>query len=313
MIAVSVEHLSKRYRQGRHFALRDVSFSVREGEVFGLLGPNGAGKTTIIKILTTLLRPSRGRATVAGRDVRADARAVRQAIGLVFQETIVDDDLTAFDNLDLHARFYGIAKAARRRQAESVLALVGLQGKEKQRVRDFSGGMQRRLEIARGLMHEPKVLFLDEPTTGLDPRTRHDIWAYIKKLCREKNITIILTTHYLEEADFLCDRVAILDEGKLVVNNTPEFLKNEVGGDVLTIELGDTLAKIAPRLRELPFVSALGVNRSAVCLTVREGERHIAEIVQLVQESRGIIHSLALRKPTLDDVYLHYVGKTLAT
>lgn len=244
--AIDVMHLVKKF--GDFTAVNDVSFSVREGEIFGLLGKNGAGKTTTISILVTILDKTSGEATIYGTDV-SKQDAARKLIGIVFQDQSLDDELTAYDNLDFHARLYDVKKG-KREIINNVLKLVDLSEKANNQVKTFSGGMKRRLEIARGLIHNPKVLFLDEPTTGLDPQTRRKIWAYVKELRDKHKMTIILTTHYLEEADFLCDRIAIMDKGKIIRIDTPDGLKAVVSDkkenptleDAFIHLTGDTIA-----------------------------------------------------------------------
>ncbi|MFH1825854.1 MAG: ATP-binding cassette domain-containing protein [bacterium] len=227
MPAIEVKNLVKKFKQT--VAVNDISFSVAAGECFGLLGPNGAGKTTTINILSTLLKPTSGRAFVAGFDVAKNKKEVRQNIGLVFQEPALDSKLTGLENLEFHAMMYGLPAKLRRERIKDLLALVELSEKANTLVQNYSGGMKRRLEIARGLSHQPKVLFLDEPTLGLDLQTRKLIWTYIKKLLTEHAVTIILTTHYMEEADFLCNRIGIIDQGKIVALDTPANLKAPLG------------------------------------------------------------------------------------
>jgi ABC-2 type transport system ATP-binding protein len=224
MLVIEVKNLTKEFNG--LIAVNNISFGVQEGEIFGLLGPNGAGKTTTIKMLATLLKPTKGEAKVCGFDILKQRDEVRNSIGVVFQEPALDNRLTGYENLDFHARLYGLDSKIRKKRIKEVLTLVELEEKANVIVRNYSGGMQRRLEIARGLMHYPKVLFLDEPTLGLDPQTRHRIWDYILKLNQKEKITIILTTHYLEEADYLCQRVGIIDFGKIVALDTPQNLKN---------------------------------------------------------------------------------------
>jgi len=224
MLAIETKNLTKEFNGLK--AVDNISFGVEEGEIFGLLGPNGAGKTTTIKMLATLLKPTKGEAKVCGFDILRERDELRNSIGIVFQEPALDNRLTGFENLDFHARLYGLDSKTRKKRVQEVLTLVELEDKANIIVRNYSGGMQRRLEIARGLMHYPKVLFLDEPTLGLDPQTRHRIWDYILKLNQKEKITIILTTHYMEEADYLCQKVGIIDFGKIVALGTPQNLKN---------------------------------------------------------------------------------------
>ena len=234
---IEVEHLVKRY--GRLEAVRDVSFTVNEGEVFGFLGPNGAGKTTTINVLCTLLRPSAGRAIVAGYDVTRQRSEVRRSIGLVFQDPTLDEYLTAQQNLTFHAFAYGVPGDVRRQRMEELLTLVGLWDRRREQVSRYSGGMRRRLELVRGLLHRPRLLFLDEPTLGLDPQTRQRIWEYIAELRARDSLTVFLSTHYMDEAEH-CDRIAIIDDGRIVALDTPDRLKPTVGGDVVTSRVEDS-------------------------------------------------------------------------
>ena len=239
MKIITVENLAKRY--GRLEAVKGVSFDVREGEVFGFLGPNGAGKTTTINMLCTLLRPSAGTATVNGYDVSKQRSEVRRSIGLVFQETTLDDYLPAEHNLRFHAYAYGIPRDVLGPRMKELMTLVGLWDRRKTKVHQYSGGMKRRLEIARGLLHHPRVLFLDEPTLGLDPQTRRLVWEHILAVRREENVTIFMTTHYMEEAE-VCDRIAVIDDGRIVALDTPDNLKDAVGGDIVTVTAPDNEA-----------------------------------------------------------------------
>lgn len=274
-----------------------------------MLGPNGAGKSTIISILTTLLLPTSGSARVCGLDVIKESRETRRSIGLVFQETILDEDLTAASNLDIHARLYHVPPAVSRPRIVELLSLVGLHDEAKTKVGDFSGGMKRRLEIARGLIHQPKVLFLDEPTIGLDPKTRRLIWDYIKKLSRETNLTILLTTHYLEEADYLCGRVAVMNEGKIAVTGTPKDLKHGLGGDLVRVRLAEVPEMLLQKMRQLPFVKKVSQKDKEVSLVVINGEANGAELIRLIHELSLDIKSFSLREPTLEDVFLNYTGE----
>lgn len=308
MPAIETEALTKKYDS--LVAVDSVSLKVEEGELFGLLGPNGAGKTTLIHMLSTITHPTEGTARVWGFDIKKDASKVRASIGMVFQDTTLDDRLTGRENLDLHGRLYGL-KSERKKRIEDVLALVELTERADMLVKTYSGGMMRRLEIARGLMHHPHVLFLDEPTLGLDPQTRVHIWEYIRKMNREEGVTLILTTHYMEEAEALCDRVAIIDYGKIVAIDSPDNLKSELGGDVITLTVGDedTARAMCDVYRGKDCrVSSRG---STVHITVQNGERRIPQILQLAAEANVRIESVSLRKPTLEDVFLHYTGHAI--
>jgi ABC-2 type transport system ATP-binding protein len=301
----------------KHFneitAVNKVSISVKPGELFGLLGPNGAGKTTLINMLSTMTEPSGGSAAVWGFDVLKNADMVRQSIGVVFQDTTLDDRLTGRENLDLHGRLYGLDGKPRKKRIEEVLSLVELTDRADALVKTYSGGMMRRLEIARGLMHHPHVLFLDEPTLGLDPQTRIHIWEYIKTLNKEEGVTIMLTTHYMEEADHLCDRIAIIDHGKIVALDAPEAMKNSLGGDVITLELknpGD-MARLCSAYQKNGCANIVSQKNNEVFITVRDGERQIPHVLALASNAGIPILSVSLRKPTLDDVFLHHTGKAI--
>ncbi|NLA39664.1 MAG: ATP-binding cassette domain-containing protein [Methanomicrobiales archaeon] len=305
--AIEVHSLTKSF--GDLVAVDNISFSIASGEVFGLLGPNGAGKTTTISMLATIQKPTSGTATVNGYDVVAQEDDVRRSIGIVFQDQSLDEELTAYENMDFHGRLYRISGEERRRRIDELLALVGLADRKNSLVKTYSGGMRRRLEIARGLLHEPKVLFLDEPTLGLDPQTRNHLWGYIARLNEEKGITIILTTHYMEEADRLCDRVAIIDRGAIVVLDTAENLKNSIGGDIVTITSPDPDAIAG--LLTAPWISAIEQHDGSVTIHLKEADRHVPGIVTAIHQSGIGITSLSVRKPTLEDVFLHYTGRTI--
>lgn len=304
---IAVDGLVKSF--GSLTAVDGISFEVNEGEIFGLLGPNGAGKTTTIKMLTTLLKPSSGSASVAGFDIAKEQNRIRKSIGIVFQDPSLDDELTGRENLEFHAILYNIGREERKKRIGEVLKLIELEDKADVLVKNYSGGMKRRLEIGRGLIHEPKVLFLDEPTLGLDAQTRRHIWDYIKKLNEQKKVTVILTTHYIEEADYLADRVAFIDHGKIVALDTPKELKDKMGGDVVSVQADERLDALEKALKASKWVKAIVKHDNQLDLTVDEGERKIPEIVRLA-EKRGIgISSISLRKPSLEDVFIHYTGK----
>ncbi|MBU3967554.1 MAG: ATP-binding cassette domain-containing protein [Euryarchaeota archaeon] len=311
LYAIETEGITKRFDD--IIAVNDVSISVKPGELFGLLGPNGAGKTTLISMLSTMVEPTSGSAKVWGFDVKKESSQVRENIGMVFQDTTLDDRLTGRENLDLHGRLYGLDGKTRKKRIEEVLALVELAERADSIVKTYSGGMMRRLEIARGLMHHPHVLFLDEPTLGLDPQTRNHIWEYIKNLNKTEGVTIVLTTHYMEEADHLCNRIAIIDHGEIVALDTPEALKNLLGGDVIMLEL-DKPENI-PRLRAIyktnGCASIVSQKNNEVFITVRDGEHQIPHVLALASEAGIPISSVSLRKPTLDDVFLHHTGRAI--
>lgn len=310
MDTVVVKNLKKNY--GSLTAVNEISFSVSKGEIFGLLGPNGAGKTTTIKMLTTLLPPTSGEASVAGFDIKKSQNDVRKNIGIVFQDPSLDDELTGAENLEFHAILYKIGKEKRTRKIAEVLKLVELEDKANVLVKNYSGGMKRRLEIGRGLINEPEILFLDEPTIGLDPQTRRHIWDYIKKLNETHKTTLILTTHYIEEADYLCNRVAFVDHGKIVALDTPKALKNKLGGDVISVQVsGGRKEEFEKMLKGSKWVKTVSKHDDFVDLTVEEGEKRIPEIVVSAQKHKIGIASISLHKPSLEDVFIHYTGKTI--
>jgi ABC-2 type transport system ATP-binding protein len=301
--AVTVRGLEKRY--GDVEAVRGIDFEVTTGETFGFLGPNGAGKSTTIGMLCTLVRPTGGRASVAGHDVAAERDEVRRNIGLVFQDTTLDGYLTAEQNLRLHAELYGVPRAVVPDRMRQVLEMVGLWERRSSAVLTFSGGMKRRLEIARGLLHSPRVLFLDEPTIGLDPQTRSSIWRYIRELKAREDITIFLTTHYMDEAEY-CDRIAIMDMGRIIVLDTPEALKESVGRDRVQISTDDDEAAIAA-LRDRFDLEAT-VAEGLVTFAVSGGE---AFVPRLFADLGVPIRSVSVSRPSLDDVFMSYTGTTI--
>ena len=302
-VAVSVNGLVKRYDEIE--AVRGIDFEVAGGEIFGFLGPNGAGKSTTINMLCTLVRPSGGSAQVAGHDVVRERDEVRRNIGLVFQDTTLDGYLSAEQNLRLHAELYGVPRELLRERMRQVMEMVELWERRASLVNTFSGGMKRRLEIARGLLHSPRVLFLDEPTVGLDPQTRSSIWSYIRELKEREDITIFLTTHYMDEAEY-CDRIAIMDQGRIIVLDTPEALKAKVGKDRVQIETDDDRATIAA-LRERFGVEAT-LAEGAVTFGVAEGEHFVP---RLFAELGLPIRAVSVARPSLDDVFMSYTGTTI--
>jgi ABC-2 type transport system ATP-binding protein len=301
--AIEVASLEKSF--GEIEAVRGVSFDVAAGEVFGFLGPNGAGKTTTINMLCTLVKPTGGSALVAGHDVLRERDEVRRHIGLVFQEPTLDGYLTAKQNIELHAELYGVESALVPGRMRQVLEMVGLWERKDTPVRTFSGGMRRRLEIARGFMHSPRVLFLDEPTIGLDPQTRSSIWRYIRQLKEAEEITIFMTTHYMDEAE-LCDRIAIMDRGEIVALDTPEALKARVGADRVRIQTEDDEAAIAAIAQR--FGLEAQVVEGAVTFMVAGGEEFVP---RLFAELGVPIKSVSVSRPTLDDVFMSYTGSTI--
>ncbi|MCD6358425.1 MAG: ATP-binding cassette domain-containing protein [Dehalococcoidia bacterium] len=291
-------------------AVDKVTFQVKQGEIFGLLGPNGAGKTTTIKMLCTLLRPTSGTATVAGYDVVHQRTKVRQSIGLVFQDPSLDDRLTAMQNLHFHAMLFNIPGDVFKERVSELLEIVELTERAKNEVRTFSGGMKRRLEIARGLLHHPQVLFLDEPTLGLDPQTRHHIWEYIIAMRKKEGLSILLTTHYMDEVEH-ADRVLIIDHGQVVALDTPERLKGMVGGDVITLKTeNDEIA--AQRLKEKFQIEARRVKEELI-LEVPRGDKFIPKLLStLGNGTRAIeVHSVSLRRPSMDDVFIKMTGHAI--
>jgi ABC-2 type transport system ATP-binding protein len=306
---IRVEQLTRKFDDVT--AVDQISFAVPSGELFGLLGPNGAGKTTTINMLSTLLRPTSGLAEVAGFDVVRNRDQVRRSIGIVFQEPALDSQLTGRENLEFHSMMYGMGRDERRKKIDEVLDLVELTEKARVQVQNYSGGMKRRLEIARGLIHQPKVLFLDEPTLGLDAQTRRHIWDYIRKLNRERGVTIILTTHYMEEADFLCGRVAIMDHGTFAALDAPEKLKDGLGGDVISLEVEGNGAALETEFRALDWIQKIKIHDDVFSLTMEKGERRIPELIGLAQKAGAAVSCVELRKPSLEDVFLHFTGKTI--
>jgi ABC-2 type transport system ATP-binding protein len=307
--AIQVERLTKRFNG--FTAVDQISFTVKNGELFGLLGPNGAGKTTTINMLSTLLKTTSGYGEVSGYDISKNKDNIRRSIGVVFQEPALDIKLTGKENLEFHAMMYGIEKEERKRRIKEVLELVELTEKEKVLVEKYSGGMKRRLEIARGLIHEPNVLFLDEPTLGLDAQTRRHIWDYIKRLNKEGGVTIILTTHYMEEADFLCDRIAIMDRGKFVAMDAPGRLKDILGGDVVFLEIEGSADALVNRINNLDWIKNITKHGENLSLTMERGERRIPELINTAKENGVEVTCVHLRKPSLEDVFLHFTGKTM--
>jgi len=307
--AIRVENLTKQFNG--FVAVDHISFAVNTGELFGLLGPNGAGKTTTINMLSTLLKATSGYGEVAGFDISKSKDDIRRSIGVVFQEPALDTKLSGKENLEFHAMMYGIGKEERRKRIKHVLELVELTDKANVLVEKYSGGMKRRLEIARGLIHEPKVLFLDEPTLGLDAQTRRHIWDYIKKLNKESGVTIILTTHYMEEADYLCDRAAIMDYGKFVAMDTPSRLKDILGGDVVSMEVDGNADSLIGQIKSFAWIKSMTRHGEILSLTMEKGERRIPELVRAAQKLGVNVTCVHLRKPSLEDVFLHFTGRTI--
>lgn len=302
---ITVKNLVKKYADFK--ALDGLSFEVNENEIFGLLGPNGAGKTTLIHILATLLKPTEGGAIVNGFDVLHNATKVRQSIGVVFQAPSSDDILTGYENLKVHALLYGIPRKLREKRISEVLELVGLEDRKNDQVKKYSGGMRRRLEIARGLLHHPKVFFLDEPTLGLDPKSRETMWKYIKKMVREEKVTIILTTHYMEEADMLCDRIGFITNGKIIALDSPSKLKQEIGGDIVKITFNDRIP-LDKDFTKFDFVHKVEQKENSVIIYL---EKVNSNLHMLIKDLDGV-QTIEYKKPTLNDVFLKLSGDYLS-
>ena len=301
---IEVKDLTRKFKALT--AVDSISFDVKKGEVFGFLGPNGAGKTTTINMLCTLLKPTSGQATVAGYDVDTQMDMVRSSIGLVFQDSTLDDYMTAEQNLRFHALAYGVPPDIRDARIKSLMEMVELWPRRKDRTRTYSGGMRRRLEIARGLLHQPKVLFLDEPTIGLDPQTRNKIWGYIHELRKQIGLTIFMTTHYMDEADLNCDRIGIIDHGKIIALDTPARLKDAVGGDVITLRTTDNPAAVEEIRRRYNLEAV--VKNDQVVFSIKNGETFLPEFVK---NFSGRIMGVSVRRPTLDDVFLQLTGREI--
>lgn len=300
---IQIRNLTKKYE--KLTAVDDLSLDIEENEIFGLLGPNGAGKTTVIHMLATLLKPTSGSATVNNFDIIKESAKVRASIGIVFQVPSSDDLLTGYENLKIHAFLYGVPSHIREKRINDALELVGLVERKNDQVKKYSGGMRRRLEIARGLIHEPNVLFLDEPTLGLDPTSRETMWKYIQKLVKEKNMSIILTTHYMEEADLLCNRIGIIDKGKIIALGTPSELKSKLHGDIVRLKTKDGKTDITP-LKNLHFIHKIESVDGHIILNVDDAKRNIPEILKIV-DTEYVEYS----SPTLNDVFLKLTGRTI--
>jgi ABC-2 type transport system ATP-binding protein len=307
--AISLRSLTKRF--GELVAVDSVNLEIAKGELFGLLGPNGAGKTTLIKMLTTMLRPTEGEARVWGHNVAKERNEVRSSIGVVFQDPSIDNMLTGRENLDFHGRMYGMDGSLRKMRIDEVLELVDLTDKADIKMEDYSGGMQRRLEIARGLMHHPKVLFLDEPTLGLDAQTRRYIWKYVEEMNATEGVTIVLTTHYMEEADYLCDRVAIVDNGRIVALDTPKNLKDLIGADTITLEVESGGDALLQSLKSVDWIKSTTTTNGTIELRVDHAQARIPEVMIEAYKNKALIKSVGLHEPTLEDVFLKFTGKKI--
>ena len=306
--SIETKSLSKSF--GDLKAVDDISFNVENGEIFGFLGPNGAGKSTTMMILTTLLKPTSGQALVSGFDVKTNPKQVRQKIGYVQQESTVDEYLTGRENLLLQARLNHIPKDLIKERIDEVLELIELSDKQNNAVVTYSGGMRKRLDIAGGLLHRPKVLFLDEPTVGLDIQTRRKIWEYIKKIHEEFEMTIFLSTHYMEEADQLCDRIGIIDGGKIQIIDTPQNMKSAMGNEVisLTIENSESENDFLSELKKIELIKKINEDQNKITLFASKGTEVIPKIFQISSDLKIKINSISLTQPTLDDVFISYTG-----
>ena len=312
MHAIKVDSLSKNFEKFK--AVDNISFQIEEGEIFGFLGPNGAGKSTTMMILTTLLKPTSGNASVQGFDVVTQAKKVRENIGYVQQEIGVDEYLTGRENLVFQYRISQMTKDLVESRIDEVISLVELEEKQNEAAITYSGGMRKRLDIACGLIHRPKVLFLDEPTVGLDIQTRRKIWEYIRKIHKEFEMTLFVSTHYMEEADKLCDRVGIIDYGKIQVIDTPEIMKNAMGNDMISFSLIDGIAKedeVINRIKQIEFVNQVTRKQGEITIKSSQCSEDIPKIFQTTSEMNIEIDSLSLNKPTLDDVFISYTGHNL--
>ena len=299
---IKIHNLTKRYE--KLIAVDNLNLDIGQNEVFGLLGPNGAGKTTLIHMLATLLRPTSGSATVNGFDIISESDKVRSSIGIVFQAPSSDDMLTGYENLKLHSLLYAVPFSTREKRIAEVLELVGLTERKNDQVKKYSGGMRRRLEVARGLIHKPKVMFLDEPTLGLDPSSREIMWKHIQKLVKEEKLTIILTTHYMEEADALCDRIGIIDKGKIIALDSPSKLKSLIGGDVVKLKTKATISDIEHL--NLKFVHKIESVNGYFILSVDNASRDIPEILKHID-----VEWVESSRPTLNDVFLKLTGRSI--
>lgn len=312
MDAISVKNLVKRY--GSLLAVDHISLQVAAGECFGSLGPNGAGKTTLIRILTGLIHPTEGEAMVAGYDVAKRPDAVRREIGVVSQAMTTDLDLTGWENLDIYGKYYQVPEKDRRDRIRALLDRVGLAERAHDLVAAYSGGMRRRLEIARGLIHRPKILFLDEPTIGLDPQSRRVVWDLLRQFRKNENLTIFLTTHYMDEADLLCDRIAIVDAGKILVMDSPENLKKKIpGSDILEISVEGEKEGLPAALQSLPSVHKVVVEEGVLRVYADQGAQAVPVLMEAIQKQGLKVQSISLKQQTLEDVFIHYTGRSIRT
>ncbi len=307
--AIRAEGLTKVFNR-QLVAVDHINFTVKHGEIFGFLGPNGAGKTTTINMLITVLKPSEGHAYILGSDIEKQNNQVRHDIGVVPQEYTADEDLTGYENIILCADLYGIPREVSKKRAKELFELVELTAFKDKRVQTYSGGMRRRLELACGLINRPKLLFLDEPTLGLDVQTRAATWNYVRTLKKEYGMTLFLTTHYLEEADALCDRIAIIDHGKIVVVGTPETLKESLGGDIITLSIKQDI-DITELVKKIEHVKEVKKENGSYMVKSENGEVTAPMVIEALRKEGYVVTKLSLTKPTLNEVYLHYTGKSM--
>jgi|SRR5208337_1367580 len=308
-LAVQTFGITKRF--GDFTAVDHINLEIRQ-EVFGLLGPNGAGKTTLTRMLTTILVPTEGTATVAGADVIHEADKVRERIGVVTQASTLDNELSAWENMDLYGKYFGVPKKQRQEKIKELLKVVELQDRARIPVGSYSGGMKRRLEIVRAMIHEPEVLLLDEPTTGLDPQARAAVLEYVQRIHRDHGIALLVTTHYLDEADKLCDRLAIVDHGKVVASGTPTELKRKVsGGDIVEANFSNLPDAALKALEKAEFIMEVKRRDSSLAILVKNGAEAVPKIVGLIDSNGGKLRTITLRELTLDDVFLNYTGRSL--
>jgi ABC-2 type transport system ATP-binding protein len=318
MNVIETHQLTKVF-PGEIRAVDGIDFEVKNGEIFAFLGPNGAGKTTTIKMLNTLILPTSGSATVTGLDVVKNAAEVRKRIGYVAQDVGVDEHATGKENLSLYGHFYRLDSNTIKQRVKEIFELVGLSGDENRMVSTYSGGMRKRLDLAMGLIHQPQLIFMDEPTTGLDPQTRAHIWKYIRELVSTKGMTIFLTTHYMEEADQLADRIAIIDLGKIIATGTPDELKTSIGGDVVTLtpcavkdeECKEFIKRTDLLLSGKPFVTGTNATDGELAVYVKEGESAVPNIMKILNNDGIELKTISMSRPSLDDVFLKYTGRTI--
>jgi len=307
---IETKNITKKY--DGFTAVDSINLKVPKNSVYGVLGPNGAGKTTLISMLCTILKPTGGTGSVNGYDIQKQAKEVRESIGIVFQSQALDDILTGREHLEMHASLYGVPGNVRQDRIEEVLDLIALGKKADEYVKTYSGGMKRRLEIGRGLIHHPRVLFLDEPTLGLDPQTRESIWEYIKELNQAQDLTVLLTTHYMEEADKLCDEVAIINQGRIITADSPKNLKRELKADTLTLNV-DSPEEFIIKVRALKFIKEAFLLDGEVKLLVEMGENLIPEVVEFASREGFPIKSVELEHPSLEDVFIKFTGSKISS